>query len=375
MKKTIALMLAVAMLSSMSLTALAAEEPVQESAAAVQPASTSPINGLSLGADENGVELKNDVLLTPGETYRFPLSVTREDGSTEPVTDELLDSYKINVSNNRSSVFESTKVEEKKDEYFLTVKTKAGWPTYQTEAAIKVRLLDKKTSKELASGQVELKVGYGQMDDDYIDALGEGESVLVDPAAPVITEEQFETITKTNNYKAVTFTYGDWSFDVRTNGTGTKNLVSNTNVIDDIMAKYEDNQFKFVTFPAGPTFKYDAAVSIDVSSEAVDFGDTFYLYRYNGSKLIPMDSKYNQDEGTLEFETKELGRFVITDKKIKDTTVVESGVASDNVDEDSSSSDGAQNPDTGANDAVGVAVALGAASLVAAAAVSLKKSK
>ena len=374
MKKTIALMLAVAMLSSLSLTALA-EETAGEPAAAVQAASNSPINGMTLGADENGVELKKDVLLTPGETYRFPLSITREDGTTEAVTDELLDSYKINVSNNRSSVFESTKVEERKDEYFLTVKTKAGWPTYQTEATIKVRLLDKKTSKELFAGEVELKVGYGQMDDDYIEALGEGESVVVDPAAPVITEEQFETITKTNNYKAVTFTYGDWSFDVRTNGTGTKNLVSNTNVIDDIMAKYDDNQFKFVTFPAGPTFKYDAAVSIDVSNEAVDFNDTFYLYRYNGSKLIPMDASYNQDEGTLEFETKELGRFVITDKKLKDTTVVESGVASDKVDEGDAASGDTQNPDTGANDAVGVAVALGAVSLVAAAAVSLKKSK
>ena len=41
----------------------------------------------------------------------------------------------------------------------------------------------------------------------------------------------------------------------------------------------------------------------------------------------------------------------------------------------SSGSGNVSNPDTGANDAMGVAVALGAASLVAAAAVSLKKSR
>ncbi len=378
MKNVLALLLAVAMMSSLSLTAMAAavEEP-QPQAAAQEQVSDSPVNGLVIGADENGLELKEDVLLTPGETYRFPLSVTREDGTSEAVTDDLLDLYRINVSNNRSSIFEEVKMEKRSGEYFLTVKTEAGWPTYLTDATIRVRLLDRESSKELANMEIDLQVGYAQMDDDYIEALGQGESILVDPAAPVITEEQFETITKVNNYKAATFNYGDWSFEVRTNGAGTMNLVSNSNMIDDIMVKYEDNQFKFVTFPAGPSFRYDATVTIDVSNEAVDFDDTFYLYRYNGRELIPMDAQYNQDEGTLVFETKDLGRFVITDKRISDTTVIESGVASDRVEEDdvSSGSGNVSNPDTGANDAVGVAVALGAASLVAAAAVSLKKSR
>lgn len=372
MKKMLALLMACSMMGGTALTVLADGSSSESTPDSGTVAGN--INGITLKADANGLEL-GGARLTPGTTYRFPVYVTYDNGTEAAVNKDLLETYKINVSNDHAASFESTKVDSYKGEYSLVVKTKAGWPTKQSEVTIKTRLLDKKTSKEIASVSKDLIVGYAEMDDSYINGLGEGETITVDPANPVITEDQFKTIHEANEYKPATFSFGDWTFTARVGGQKTTNLVSNNDAIEEILAKYEDQEFKFVTFPAGPSFKSDAKVSIDVSAEASDFDENFYLYRYADGKLSAINSTYNREDGTLDFSTKQLGRFVITDKKIANTTVVEGGSSSSNGSSNSGSdsSSDEKNPDTGANDVVGVAVALAVISLAAAGAVTLKK--
>ena len=74
-------------------------------------------------------------------------------------------------------------------------------------------------------------------------------------------------------------------------------------------------------------------------------------------KLVNVNAKWDDDEGCFILKTRTLGGYVFSDKKLN----VAAADASTN------------NPDTGANDVVGIATALAAVALVSAAAVSLKK--
>lgn len=361
MKRIFAMFMAAAMAASLTVTAMAEDNNTAEE----------KISGIKLGVEaESGAALEG-ALLTPGEEYTYPIQVTNN-GADEELTKELMEGKKtsVNVTKGGSHI-DSAKVVEKDGKYSLVIEAKSGWGTKQSEVTVKVRLQEKSNSKEIASMETEFKTGYKVMSDEYVDSLTEGEEVVVDPETPVLTKDQIEQIAKLNGYRSVTFSYGDWKYTVNPTGMGDMNLVSNTNSIRDILSKYEDQEFKFVTFPAGTEFRSNGKLVIDVDDISSDFDGKYFVYRYDGRKLTAIEAKYNDDDTALEFSTKALGRFVITNKEIKDTTVV-AGATDDN-DDNSSSGNGDKNPDTGANDVVGVAAVLGLVSLLAAGAVSMKK--
>ncbi len=75
-------------------------------------------------------------------------------------------------------------------------------------------------------------------------------------------------------------------------------------------------------------------------------------------KLVESNAKWSEDDGAFVLKTRTLGNYVFSDVELNVTETVD---------------DTTKNPDTGANDVVGIAAALGAVALVSAAAVSLKK--
>ncbi len=103
----------------------------------------------------------------------------------------------------------------------------------------------------------------------------------------------------------------------------------------------------------GTGFKNKVAFTYDAYAE-----DPHYFYAWDGEKFVDLEAKYNDDEDVeaYEFTADAKGVIIVTDVEI---------VAA--AEEDT------KNPDTGANDVVGVAAALAVVSLVAAGAVSLKK--
>lgn len=102
---------------------------------------------------------------------------------------------------------------------------------------------------------------------------------------------------------------------------------------------------------AGSGFGADVAWTYEAYAE-----DPHYFYAWDGEKFVDLEGKFNDDEdvNAYEFTAAAKGIIVVTD--------VEIAAAADT-----------KNPDTGANDVVGVAAALAVVSLVAAGAVSLKK--
>ena len=88
-----------------------------------------------------------------------------------------------------------------------------------------------------------------------------------------------------------------------------------------------------------------------------DADENDFVYQIKDKKLVKVGT-YSEDDGCWVVKTRTLGQYVVSDVELKEF-------------EATGSVDG--NPDTGANDVVGIATALAAVALVSAAAVSLKK--
>lgn len=378
MKRTLSLILAIAASMSMAVTAFANT--------AVESKMT---DGITFEKDANDIDLNNDVLLVPGKEYKFPISITI-DGKKETLNDDHLKSYSFRVENESGkTALDFFKIQKVDGKHVLNIKVKAGWPTKQTDVEYKVKLVNKADGKSISTHEVAFRTGYEFASDNAIADLKEGDTVHVDANRPVYSQKQLEKIAELNNYKKVTFTNGTWTYTASINDMGAVNFLNNESAIKEIITKYEDNDFKFVSFPGGPEFGSKGQVSIDVSDIEEDFDGKFFVYRYLNGKLSKIDAKFIADDSAITFDTTTLGRFVITDKEIKDGSIVADTTdkpssskpetdkpSTDKPSTDKPSTDGSNkpNPETGTNNAVGVAVAMAAIALVAGA-VSMKKSK
>jgi hypothetical protein len=118
----------------------------------------------------------------------------------------------------------------------------------------------------------------------------------------------------------------------------------------DIVKANPDADLEFLNFTGAPTFSANAKVEIYADENK-------YLYEIKDGKLVESTFKYDEDAYAFVGKARTLGKYVISDMKLVAAATAEE----------------TKNPDTGANDVVGVAVALAVVSLVAAGAVSLKK--
>ena len=384
MKKFVSMFLAVCAVSSMSVTAFARQ------AEAINVTSDEAIK-LSFG------EEKFEELLQPGQTYTYPLYIEQGDGSVVPLTDEHLEDVRLRAEcKNSQNAVSSFKVEEEDDVYQLEVVTEAGWPTEQIEVEGSVKAVKRSNGQVVSSADATLTVGYPTISDSALEGAEYGEYVFINADAPVITSKQFETLDELTDSGKVTFTNGMWNYEVRVSGQESVNMLHNEKAIKEISSKFEDQNFKYVSFPGGPSFYFTGTMTIDVSEEMEDFGGNFYVYRYLRGKLEKIDAVLNTDDQTISCETKNLGRFVITDKELADGTIVDesfvsqpetpseqtpseqapsienSGSVSGGNDYLGGSSDKV-NPSTGAEDYVALAATAAVASLTGAALLKKKR--
>lgn len=110
----------------------------------------------------------------------------------------------------------------------------------------------------------------------------------------------------------------------------------------------------FVEWVAAPTF------TSNVTLEFYGAEEDDYIYEIKDGKLVtPSRLKWDDDAEVWTLTTRTLGAYVVSDVKLaKAVAEADSGV---------------NNPDTGANDVVGIAGALAVVAMISAAAVSLKK--
>jgi hypothetical protein len=280
-------------------------------------------NSIIIGSDkDSGISLNNG-LLKPGEEYRFPISVAINGADAAALNDDILDEYTLKFQNSgEGNSLSDMAIEKFGGVYYLVATVKAGWPATQTEEEYTLKLSKKGTSKDETTLTVNFTTGYAQVDDSYVDSLDYEDEVTVNNDAPVFTTEQIERIARTNEYDKVTLEGNNWSYNVNISGMKNTNMLYKNDSIKEILDKYPNNSFEFLTFPAGPQFKALGTLKIDVSNYADSYNEQFYVYRYNGSKLTLIKATYDPEEEILSFNTSYLDRFVITDKKVNLVWVV-----------------------------------------------------
>ena len=307
MKRTVSILLAAVMAAGMAAQSFAQREKD---------------NRIVLSADTNsGISLEGG-LLTPGEKYRFPVSVSIDGGEPQPLNPDVMEDYSFKLSNTgEGDSLVDFNLSKSGDRYYIAEEVKAGWPTAKTEEEYSIKMVNKSNRKDFVTLTVSFETGYELVSDEFISALDAEDEIEVDNSAPVFDAEQLERIAKRNQYKKVTFTDGDWRFTVSINDMKAVNLVHNQNAVKEIVTKYEDHSFEFLTFPSGPQFRTNGVMELDVSAYADDFNDQFFVYRYLNGKLTEIPAQYHNAEELLTFTTDTLGRFIITDKEIADTVV------------------------------------------------------
>ena len=170
-----------------------------------------------------------------------------------------------------------------------------------------------------------------------------------------------------------TFTFGDDAAEdidaVTVAGKMSKqdvvNMYLDTAVNDEIkalMKKNEDVDFDVLNFKGKPEFDFTQEVTYVIDDEEKEY----FVYEIKNGKATKVNAKLNDDKDALVWKTRVLGCYIVTDAEIKAADAAAE-------DGDKTETGDKENPETGASDFVGVAVALGTVSLVAAGAVALKK--
>ena len=354
-----------------SAVTLAASSAMTVFADTVTDTETAPISNIIFAQDDD-VDI-NGGLLTPGEEYRFLLQYTtattgdKVDNAANDFTDEQLNGNKFLIETKMGrSAMESFKIAKAGGKYYLVARPREVYPTQQSDVEYKIRLVNSKSGDVLHEKTVAFRVGFPNISDDELFSASVEEPIYISNDAPVITEQQFEDINFYTSGKAATFTNGDWSINVRVGGLKDRNLYSTAEGIPEIETKFEDNLFRFVSFPANPRFDYTAKVTVDVSNEYDSFDDSFVLYRYKDGVLTHMPSEYDHDSAQVTFSTKELGTFVLTNVALGNSASVDNnttgGTGSNN------NKPVEPNPETGTNAPLSLAVAAVLVSLTAGAA-------
>ena len=248
------------------------------------------------------------------------------------------------------------------DDEVLVVELKEDYKTTkEKELNGTIRLREKGESNHVTL-TVQGTVGYNVVELD----IDEDHEIDV----PVIDSGSIYKINGNNKgYGTLTFSAGDTDITVRVYDGEVYYLAHTVTPNKDVLVANSDSDatMDFLNFEGTPTFNSTATLSFYGADE-----DSF-IYEIKNGKLVKSDAEWSEDNGAWELKTRTLGSYVISDKALKSP----SGSTSDNGGSNSGSGSGSNgsvsNPDTGANDVVGLAAALAAAALVSAAAVSLKK--
>ena len=123
-----------------------------------------------------------------------------------------------------------------------------------------------------------------------------------------------------------------------------------------------DALIEFLNFEGAPTFSGTATVTF------YGFEDNHHIYELKNGRLVKTNAKWDNETDSFVLKTRTLGNYVISDKTLRSA----GGTADDTTPPDNGNQ---VNPDTGANDVVGIATALAIVSMASAAALALKKNR
>lgn len=256
--------------------------------------------------------------------------------------------------------------------YRLEIDTRANYGTKVTDVEYSLGVTaGTTTTRTVADSFHTFKVGFRTITDADTD-IGEGGTLTISNDYPVVLKEQFTDIAKSSNYKNIIIEAedGNWIFEGKVAGMKDTNFTYNYDPDTDLLNKFPEHDFKFVNFPAGVNFPTAGEMRIDVSDISDNFR-TMHAYLYRDGKLTQINGTYDSGADMIVFRTNYLGRFIISDRAITDTSLLPDEPIPEP--EPESVPNPNYNPGTGTTGAMNVMVSLGLISLVSAAAVSRKR--
>lgn len=296
MKKILSLLLALATVMSLSITAFA-----------------SGTVSMTVAQDENHSAKVGDQLI-PGREYLFPLLLT-VDGDQNPANNNNLKGYKLStkqIAGDTSVV--SAKVTDRDGQKYLSVIPKASYEGKSHDVRFEL-VLSKDGNTEWRE-ELAFVVGFPKVADSAISAVENDNRIQVTAAAPVISEEQFETIFDLIGNDPVVFYNGDWEFEVRVPYQETTNFYNDMSRDPIVVKNFPNQELYFFNFPAQPQFSGNGTLTLDVSDYVEDMGEQLYLYRNINNKIMLQKTTYDANAQTLSLQTNQLGNYILTNKEI-----------------------------------------------------------
>ncbi|MCL2578844.1 MAG: hypothetical protein FWE32_02315 [Oscillospiraceae bacterium] len=197
-------------------------------------------------------------------------------------------------------------------------------------------------------------VGWPRMTRDEIDSYTEGDTVTLSNNYPVIMRAEMERLVRNHNFRPIhlAFDDGSWEFTGRMSGMGDTNFYTTQEVVPALVNRL-DQDFKFLSLPAGVTFPANGEMKIDVSDVSGDW-NRIYTYLYRNGTLTPISTNYDSMDDMITFRTNFLGSFIMTDVEITDMNLV-SGENNNNNNVEEPEPEGPNHPNVN-NPATGVAM-------------------
>ena len=264
--------------------------------------------------------------------------------------------------------------------YHAIVTTRDAYGTSMTDVTFAFQISGRTMpAPVLEDSTIGLQVGWARFLDSEIDSYTEGDIVTITNERPVMTRRQVERLVRNFNHRAIELEFegGLWRYTGRMSGMGDINFFTTEDVIPAIINRH-DQDFKFLSFPAGITFPTNGELRIDVS-DVSHVWDRIYTYLYRDGRLTRINTSYDSVEDMIYFRTNFLGMFVMTDVEITDAGLIQEPTPEpETPGTQEPSPPSTHNPPTGlpaATNGVNTIAGLGFLSLITAGTVIIRKRK
>mgnify|MGYP001038273937 FL=1 len=292
----------------------------------------------------------------PGKKIRFNGNEDRWEGELKSINTDNYSVSSVKWDQGRDLV---SSVTIDNDDEVLVVALKPDYKSTKEktlEGTIKLR---EKGKTRYAVLSINATVGFDVVDL-IVDANGDVEVPTIDSGSLYRIDDNGK------GYGTMSFSAGDTDISVRVYDDEVYYLHHNSDAIKSVLTANPDSDavIDFLTFEGTPTFNSTATMNFyGVEEDQI-------IYEMKKGRLTRSGAKWSEENGSWELKTRTLGSYVISDQALKSPAGNNTG---DNNTNNGTGGTGVDNPETGAGDVTGVATALALASLVSAAAVSLKK--
>lgn len=210
---------------------------------------------------------------------------------------------------------------------------------------------------------------------------GYTEGITVDEDEVTIDYAEFDgNVVNFKNGIEYLYLEGEYfAFDVKLSNQGKLAMKMDNDVNKTVSKRASgDADLTFFNFRGNPTFDFTGTMTITLPDEEQEY----FIYKIEkDNSLTQINAKLNQDEDALEFKTRTLGSYVLSDEKLETSAPAENDEAAGNNSQNSNNGGSVSgtaegdkaNPTTGSSDMVGLAVGLATAAVAAAGAVTLRK--